>query len=116
MRKYFVVLLALSLAGCTASSQAKFQSNLRALGTDLGILAADLPSACGNLVAALTAASAFIPVSGATPTATAKQQGNIAAAQVAINKYCGPAATALTNTGTAISAIQSATVNLQQAH
>jgi hypothetical protein len=97
------VALCVSVAGC-----ANFSQDLSNVGTDLGILAADLPTACGNLIAAQTALAAVPGLPASAQTALTTGNANIA-------KYCGPAAAAVTDTQTAIAAVQAATAAITAA-
>jgi hypothetical protein len=107
MRKLMLV-AAVALACASVAGCANFSEDLSAVGTDLGILAADLPTACGNLIAAQTALAAL-------PGLPAKAQTALNTGNANISKYCGPAAAAVTNVQTAITAVQAATVAITAA-
>ncbi len=73
-------------------------SACQTIAIDLGVIAADLPQACGNLSALITqTAQSPVParVAQALNTANAKYY-----------KYCGTASTAAANTAAAIATIQ----------
>lgn len=96
---------ALALGGCSNLGQ-----TLNIVGTDLGIVAADLPTACGNGSAVISAAVQ----SGVVPSGS-KAASNLNKLNNAINQYCGPTSQALAATQGAINAIQLAIAAFQAA-
>jgi hypothetical protein len=90
-----------SLVGCSSQE-------LTTLGTDLGVLAADLPTACGNLIAAQTAVAGLSGIPANLKTALTN--GN-----AVLTQYCGPAAVAVSDAQVAIGAVQAATQSITAA-
>lgn len=87
---------------------AALPATCQTIGTDLGIIAADIPTACGN-------ASAYMTQVAQTPGVSSKLKQALTTANAKYAKYCGPAAQITADAATVVATIQTIIADIQKA-